>query len=540
VQELKGFIKMENISLNDAQLESFAREAEGDVDYAIDLVFKFVENAKKVAQSQKKAKEKEEKKKQSLPKEKSGQSAPAAVKVSQKDLNKSAKDKQELLELVISKRSSKLEKSVVNLVVCGHVDAGKSTLMGHLLFLKGLVESKTMRKYEKESSEMGKSSFKFAWVLDSNESERNRGVTVDVAVRHFETENRHVVLLDAPGHKDFVPNMISGASQADYGILVVDSSNGEFERGFQDKGQCKEHAILLKSCGISKIIVVVNKLDNVDWSEPRFNLVVELLFEYLKTLGYNETDLQFIPCSGLTGENILTRSVPALSGWYSGKTLVEVIDSLEVMPRQYKAPVRVSITDVFKPLQSGSEITVGGKVECGALICGEPVLILPQRHSAVVKSIQYGSGKLALAGDNVEIGLNGLGEFVDIVSPGQVICEYNSPIKVSSRIQARIVLMNLDIPLLNGAELVLHANGVDVECHISKLEAKLDRVNESVIRKNPRCLGAHSSGIVELKLNRAICVEEFAVRPEFGRITLRRQGFTIAAGIVVQVYAENI
>lgn len=308
---MKEFVHAESLAVkfSDAQLEKFARDAEGDVDYAIDIIFKFIENskkkapppAKKVGKSVQQGKisskgtEVAKSKVQIVAVEKPNE-AELESKISVKDVNRAQKEKKVLLAEELEKRSKQNLKPVVNLVVCGHVDAGKSTLMGHLLYLKGLIDTKTMRKYEKESREIGKSSFKFAWVLDSNEAERSRGVTVDVAVRHFETSKRLVTLLDAPGHRDFVPNMISGASQADFGILVVDSSIGEFERGFAADGQSKEHGVLLKSCGIPKIILAVNKMDSLDWNHERYNEVLLQVFNFLKTLGYKESDVIPIPC----------------------------------------------------------------------------------------------------------------------------------------------------------------------------------------------------------------------------------------------------
>ena len=214
----------------------------------------------------------------------------------------------------------------INLVVIGHVDAGKSTLMGHLLYLLGFVSKKTIHRYETDSKKIGKNSFLYAWVLDETQEERSRGITMDIAQSRFETQNRVVTLLDAPGHKDFIPNMITGATQADVALLVVDATKGEFETGFESGGQTREHTLLIRSLGISQLGVVVNKLDNCDWSQQRYEEIVTKLSAFLKQVGFKDQDVSYVPCSGLTGENLMTRSKnELLCLWYSGPSLVEII-----------------------------------------------------------------------------------------------------------------------------------------------------------------------------------------------------------------------
>lgn len=216
-------------------------------------------------------------------------------------------------------------KPLINLVVIGHVDAGKSTLMGRLLFDSGLVTKKVMHRYEQDSKKTGKSSFMYAWILDETEEERTRGITMDIAQSRFETKNRSVTLLDAPGHKDFIPNMITGAAQADVAVLVVDATEGEFEAGFEAGGQTKEHTMLVRSFGVSQLAVVVNKLDTCNWSQERYNDIVQKLGAFLKQAGFKETDVTFVPCSGFNGQNLSKPAdEPALTAWYKGPCLVEV------------------------------------------------------------------------------------------------------------------------------------------------------------------------------------------------------------------------
>jgi elongation factor 1 alpha-like protein len=247
-------------------------------------------------------------------------------------------------ELFEKERGS--EKEQLHLVVVGHVDAGKSTMMGHLLYDLGNVPQRLMHKYEQESKKLGKQSFMYAWVLDETGEERTRGITMDCGYQRFETPSKQVTLLDAPGHKgelklydrttnltilssciaDFIPNMICGANQADVAILVVDATRGEFEAGFEQGGQTREHALLVRSLGVSQLCVAVNKLDNENWSAERFNDIMTKLKLFLKQAGFRDSDVHYIPCSGLTGENLVKPSTePALNSWYNGKTLLEVV-----------------------------------------------------------------------------------------------------------------------------------------------------------------------------------------------------------------------
>jgi len=241
------------------------------------------------------------------------------------------------------KKSRGDAKEAINLIVIGHVDSGKSTLMGHLLFQLGQVSQKIMHKYEQESRKLGKQSFMYAWLLDETEEERERGITMDVGQNRFETDHRVVTLLDAPGHKDFIPNMISGAYQADVAVLVVNATTGEFEAGFESGGQTREHALLVRSLGVSQLCIAVNKLDTVDWSHERFNNIRDKLKVFLtKQAGFRESDLNFIPCSGLTGENLTkVSSSQTLKSWYQGPTLVEVVDTMKTPVRDIDKPFRL-------------------------------------------------------------------------------------------------------------------------------------------------------------------------------------------------------
>jgi small GTP-binding protein len=284
------------------------------------------------------------------------------------------------------KRSS--EKPKLNLVVIGHVDAGKSTLMGHFLYDLGQVNDRTMKKFERDSKKIGKGSFAYAWVLDETDEERDRGITMDIAINHFETPHRQFTLLDAPGHRDFIPNMISGTAQADAAILVADASTGGFEAGFDAQGQTKEHAILARSLGVQQLIVAVNKLDMTDWSEERFNEIVSKLGQYLVQVGFRKSNLKFIPVSGLTGENLVTKSQsPELSWYKQGPSLMEQIDQFDPPTRLLDKPLRMRVTDFFKGgIGSSGGVSVAGNIESGTIQLGEKVLVVPGNEVGSVKS----------------------------------------------------------------------------------------------------------------------------------------------------------
>lgn len=338
-------------------------------------------------------------------------------------------------------------KPLINLVVVGHVDAGKSTLMGRLLFDLGYVSKKAMHRFETDSKKTGKASFLYAWVLDETEEERSRGITMDVAQSKFETEKRQVNLLDAPGHKDFIPNMITGAAQADVALLVVDATNGEFEAGFEAGGQTREHTLLVRSLGVSQMAVVVNKLDNCKWSKARYDEIEMKLGPFLKQAGFRDADVTFVPCSGFSGLNLTKRSnEPELSSWYSGPCLVEVIDDFKPPERLISKPFRLSIGDIFKGQTAG--MCVSGLVESGSVQNGQKLLVMPAGEQCQVKTISLDdqSASQAFAGDQVMLILVGCNPIN--LTIGSLLCDPLLPTKVTTRFEARIVVFhNCDIPI---------------------------------------------------------------------------------------------
>nr|AAO41445.1 RE29053p [Drosophila melanogaster] len=426
------------------------------------------------------------------------------------------------------------QKSHIHMIVIGHVDAGKSTLMGHLLYDTGNVSQRVMHKHEQESKKLGKQSFMYAWVLDETGEERARGITMDVGQSRIETKTKIVTLLDAPGHKDFIPNMISGATQADVALLVVDATRGEFESGFELGGQTREHAILVRSLGVNQLGVVINKLDTVGWSQDRFTEIVTKLKSFLKLAGFKDSDVSFTPCSGLTGENLTKKAQePALTNWYSGRHLLDVIENFKIPERAIDRPLRMSVSDIYKG--TGSGFCISGRVETGVLCLNDKVLVGASREQAQVKSLTMNEfpQTCVFAGDQVSVTLPALD--INNVTVGCIINDPQTPIPVTTRFQARIIVFNVKVPITMGFPVLLHHQSLIEPAVVCKLTASIHKSTGEVVKKKPRCLGNNSCALVELETSRPICIERYADFKELGRVMLRVAGVTIAAGMVTKI-----
>ncbi|XP_076874765.1 HBS1-like protein isoform X2 [Brachyhypopomus gauderio] len=425
-------------------------------------------------------------------------------------------------------------KPLLNLVVIGHVDAGKSTLMGHLLYLLGHVNKRTMHKYEQEAKKAGKASFAYAWVLDETGEERERGVTMDVGMTKFETESKVVTLMDAPGHKDFIPNMITGAAQADVAVLVVDASRGEFEAGFESGGQTREHALLVRSLGVTQLAVAVNKMDQVNWQQERFQEITSKLGHFLKQAGFKESDVYYVPTSGLSGKNLTTRSNDAeLTAWYKGPCLLQQIDAFKAPQRSVDKPFRLCVSDVFK--DQGSGFCVTGKIEAGFIQTGDRMLAMPPNETCTVKGITLHDEALdwAAAGDHVSLTVTGM----DIIkiNVGCVFCHPKEPIRACSRFRARILLFNIEVPITQGFPVLLHYQTVSEPATIRKLISVLHKSSGEVLKKKPKCLSKGQNAVVEIQTQRPVALELYKDYKELGRFMLRYVGSTIAAGVVTEI-----
>lgn len=432
-------------------------------------------------------------------------------------------------------------KSLLHLAIVGHVDAGKSTMMGRLLHLMGRVSEKEMRKYEREAKQKGKGSFAYAWVLDESVEERERGLTMTVAVAHFELPNLKVVLLDSPGHKDFVPNMISGASQADAAVLVIDASIGAFEAGMygQGEGQTKEHAQLIRSFGVEQLIIAVNKMDTVDNSKGRFSFIKSQLGPFLRRCGFKESSMIWIPLSALENQNLTSATSDArLNSWYSGPYLLEAMDHLQPPKRDISRPLRLPISEVTKSRSLG-QVAISGKLEGGAVKIGTKVLVMPAGVIATVKAIEQDAQVCAVAraGDNVDIALQGID--ISFLMIGGVLCHPDYPVPIATHIELKVVILDITMPILVGSQVELHIHHVREAAKVVQLLSILDPKTGLVRKKTPRCLTANQNALMEVVPDRGACIEEYTNYRALGRVTLRAAGRTIAVGIVNRIIEQQ-
>ncbi|XP_011652519.1 HBS1-like protein isoform X5 [Cucumis sativus] len=424
----------------------------------------------------------------------------------------------------------------LNLAIVGHVDSGKSTLSGRLLHLLGRVSQKEMHKYEKEAKSMGKGSFAYAWALDESAEERERGITMTVGVAFFDSKRYHIVVLDSPGHKDFVPNLISGATQADAAVLVIDASVGAFEAGMDSsKGQTREHVQLIRSFGVDQIIVAVNKMDVVEYSKDRYEFIKLQLGTFIRSCGYKDSSLSWIPLSAMANQNLVTApsDVHFLS-WYRGPNLLEAIDSLQPPTREFSKPLLMPICDVVRSLSLG-QVSACGKLEAGALQSGSKVLIMPSGDKATVRTLERNSQacKIARAGDNVTVTLQGV-EPSSVMSGG-VLCHPDFPVAAAKHLELKILTLEYATPILIGSQLEIHIHHVKEAARVARIVSLLDSKTGKVTKKAPRCLSAKQSAVIEVVLQSPVCVEAFSTSRALGRVFLRTMGRTIAVGIVTQL-----
>ncbi|RZC86741.1 hypothetical protein C5167_030091 [Papaver somniferum] len=424
----------------------------------------------------------------------------------------------------------------LNLAIVGHVDSGKSTLSGRLLNLLGRISQKEMHKYEKEAKQQGKGSFAFAWAMDESAEERERGITMTVGVAYFDSKKYHVVVLDSPGHKDFVPNMISGATQADAAILVIDASMGAFEAGIDaNGGQTREHAQLIRSFGVDQVIVAVNKMDVVGYAKERFDSIKSQLGLFLRSCGFKDSFLSWIPLSAMENQNLVTAASDArLSSWYEGPYLLDAVDSLQPPVRDVSKPLRMPICDFIKS-QSLGQLAVSGKLESGALRNGSKVMVLPYGDVATVRTIERDSKPCSVArsGDNVAVSLQGID--ANRVMAGGVLCHPDFPVAIASCFELKVLVLDVVMPILIGSQIEFHVHHAKEAARVKKIVSLLDQKTGKVSKKAPRCLTSKQSALIEVNLDAAVCVEEFSECRALGRVFLRSSGRTIAVGIITRI-----
>jgi elongation factor 1-alpha len=430
------------------------------------------------------------------------------------------------------------EKVHVNLVVIGHVDAGKSTSTGHLIYKCGGIDKRTIEKFEKESSDMGKSSFKYAWVLDKLKAERERGITIDISLWKFETQKFHFTIIDAPGHRDFIKNMITGTSQADVALLMIASPQGEFEAGIAKDGQTREHALLAFTLGVKQMIVCINKMDEktVNWSEERYNEIKKELTDYLKKVGYNPEKIPFVPISGWHGDNMIEKS-DNLS-WFKGPTLLEALDNIVPPKRPFDKPLRLPLQDVYKI--GGIGTVPVGRVETGILKPGMTVSFAPGNVSTEVKSVEMHHEALpeAIPGDNVGFNVKGLS--TKDIRRGNVCGDSkNDPPKECENFFAQVIILNHPGQIQNGYCPVLDCHTAHIACKFTEIKEKVDRRTGTVLENEPKFVKSGDCAMVTLTPTKPMCVEVFSEYPPLGRFAVRDMKQTVAVGVIKSVLKKQ-
>ena len=436
------------------------------------------------------------------------------------------------------------EKVHINIVVIGHVDSGKSTTTGHLIYKLGGIDRRTIERYEQEAASIGKSSFKFAWIMDKLKAERERGITIDISLWKFETPKYYVTVIDAPGHRDFIKNMITGTSQADCAILVIASGTGEFEAGISKDGQTREHALLAYTLGVKQLIVAVNKMDTCKYSEERFNEIKKEVSGYIKKVGYVSEAVAFVPISGWHGDNMLesTPNMPWFKGWEierksgkaSGKTLVDALDAIEPPARPTDKPLRLPLQDVYKI--GGIGTVPVGRVETGILKPNMVVTFAPSELSTEVKSVEMHHEQLteALPGDNV--GFNVKNVSVKELRRGFVASDSkNSPAKEAASFNAQVIVLNHPGQIAAGYTPVLDCHTAHIACKFSELIEKIDRRSGKALEEAPKFVKSGDAAIVKMIPQKPLCVESFQEFPPLGRFAVRDMRQTVAVGVIKSV-----
>jgi len=438
------------------------------------------------------------------------------------------------------------EKIHISIVVVGHVDSGKSTTTGHLIYKCGGIDKRTIEKFEKESSEMGKGSFKYAWVLDKLKAERERGITIDIALWKFETNKYYVTIIDAPGHRDFIKNMITGTSQADCAVLIVAAGTGEFEAGISKNGQTREHVLLCFTLGVKQLVVAVNKMDSTEpkYSEARFGEITKEVRAYVKKVGYNPDAVPMIPISGFHGDNMLEQS-SNMDWWKKQKidtkgakfeyvTLFEAIDNITPPQRPTDKALRLPLQDVYKI--GGIGTVPVGRVETGIIKPGMVVNFAPNGPTTEVKSVEMHHEALteAVPGDNV--GFNVKNVSVKEVKRGNVCSDSkNDPAKEAASFDAQVIVLNHPGQIQAGYAPVLDCHTAHIACKFGELLTKIDRRTGKSLEDNPKFVKSGDSCMVKMVPSKPMCVESFSAYPPLGRFAVRDMKQTVAVGVIKAV-----
>lgn len=412
----------------------------------------------------------------------------------------------------------------MNLAVIGHIDHGKSTLVGRLMYETGAIPQHVIDKFREEAKEKGKESFAFAWVMDSLKEERERGITIDIAHKRFDTDNYYFTIVDCPGHRDFVKNMITGASQADAAVLVVAATDGVM-------AQTKEHVFLSRTLGINQLIIAVNKMDATDYSEDKYNQVKKDVSELLGMVGFKAADVPFIPTSAFEGDNVSENS--SNTPWYNGPTILECLNSLKLPEPPDDLPLRVPVQDAYTI--SGIGTVPVGRVETGVMKKGQMVTFMPSGASGEVKSIEmhHEEADEARPGDNIGWNVRGVGK-AD-VRRGDVCGESKNPPTVADEFTGQIVVLQHPSAITIGYTPVFHCHTTQTACTLMSIDKKLDPKSGQVKEENPTFIKAGDAAIITVKPTRPMVIEPVKEIPQLGRFAIRDMGMTIAAGMCMSV-----
>jgi elongation factor 1-alpha len=424
------------------------------------------------------------------------------------------------------------EKPHINIVFVGHVDHGKSTSVGRLMFDSGNIDEQTMRKLKEKAEELGKGGFEFAFVMDNLKEERERGVTIDLSHKKFNTSKYEYTIIDAPGHRDFIKNMITGASQADVGVLVVASTDSVM-------AQTKEHVFLCKTLGVNQLSVLVNKMDMVDFAEDKFNKVKEDVSNLLKTVGYNPDEVAFIPASALNGDNIAKKSENM--AWYTGPTLLEQLDVFKEPEKPTGLPLRLPIQDVYNI--AGIGVVPVGRVETGTMKVGDKVTVVPGREgkgiSGECKTIEMHHEQIqeAIPGDNIGFSVRGIGK--KDIARGDVLGKSDNVPTLAKEFTAQIVVLNHPSVLTVGYTPVFHIHTAQVACQITELVKKINAATGEVIEENPDMLKNGDAAIVKIVPTQPLVIEKQDEIPQMSRFAIRDAGQTVAAGMCIDLIKKE-
>jgi elongation factor 1-alpha len=421
------------------------------------------------------------------------------------------------------------EKPHINLVFIGHVDHGKSTLVGRLLYELGEVSEQKMKNLKAEAEKIGKGTFEFAWVMDELKEERERGVTIDISHKKFQTQKNYFTIIDAPGHKDFVKNMITGTSQADAAVLVVDTGNGV-------QPQTKEHAFLAKTLGVKQLIVAMNKMDAVNYEEAKYKQTKEQVVNLLKSIGYKIEEIPFIPLSAYKGDNVKEKS--SNLPWYKGDTFLAELDKLKAPEKPTAKPLRLPVQDVFTITGVGT-VPVG-RVETGIMKPGQKIIFMPANVTGEVKTIEMHHEQIPQAepADNVGFNVRGIGK--NDVRRGDVVGTVDNPPTVAEEFTAQIVVLQHPSAIAAGYTPVFHIHTAQVACTFTELIKKIDPKTGGVKEEKPEFLKTGDVAVVKIKPTKALVVEAAKDFPQLGRFAIRDMGQTVAAGMVIDVKQKKM